>query len=70
MDDQPEPEAHERHRSVADLNDESLGRPFDQTNGLADGLSGDSDGTAESEQPGVHKRHEKREKHRGRDHQV
>jgi len=59
MDNQPEPEVHERHRSVADLNDESLGRPFDQTNGLADGLSGDSDGTADSDEHGGRKKHKK-----------
>ncbi|KQO63763.1 hypothetical protein [Curtobacterium sp. Leaf261] len=33
--------------SLADL--DSPGHLFDQTNGLADGLSGDSDGTAESD---------------------
>ena len=29
--------------------DDSIARPFDQTNGLVDGLEGDSDGTAESD---------------------
>jgi hypothetical protein len=33
--------------SLADLDDP--GHLFDQTNGLADGLNGDSDGTAESD---------------------
>jgi hypothetical protein len=38
------------HASLADLNEEgSVGHVFDQTNGLADGLSGDSDGTADSD---------------------
>ena len=29
--------------------DDSISRPFDQTNGLVEGLEGDSDGTAESD---------------------
>lgn len=49
MDKETNPEQHEGNGSLADLNDESIGRPFDQTNGLADGLAGDSDGTADSD---------------------
>jgi hypothetical protein len=29
--------------------DDSIAEPFDQTNGLVEGLEGDSDGTAESD---------------------
>ncbi|PZE86900.1 hypothetical protein [Curtobacterium sp. MCBD17_032] len=36
----------EQRSSLADLDDESIGHVFDQTNGLADGLTGDSDGVA------------------------
>jgi hypothetical protein len=42
-------ERHETdHASLADLDDP--GHLFDQTNGLADGLNGDSDGTAEADE--------------------
>ena len=34
--------------SISDR-DDAVGAPFDQTNGLAQGLEGDSDGTADSD---------------------
>ncbi|WFR68849.1 hypothetical protein P9139_04105 [Curtobacterium flaccumfaciens] len=49
MDKHTDPDRPEEHGSLADLNDESIGHVFDQTNGLADGLDGDSDGTADSD---------------------
>ena len=49
MDKDTNPEHREDNGSLADLNDESIGHAFDQTNGLADGLTGDSDGTADSD---------------------
>ena len=49
MEKNTDPERGEEHGSLADLNDEAAGHVFDQTNGLADGLTGDSDGTADSD---------------------
>jgi hypothetical protein len=49
MDKHTDPDGHQDSGSLADLNDESIGHTFDQTNGLADGLNGDSDGTADSD---------------------
>jgi hypothetical protein len=45
MDKHTDPDGHEEPQqgSLADLNDESSGHAFDQTNGLADGLTGDSE---------------------------
>jgi hypothetical protein len=38
------------HRSLADIDDDgSIGHVFDQTNGVIEGVDGDSDGTAQSD---------------------
>ncbi|GAA3341311.1 hypothetical protein GCM10017714_24790 [Curtobacterium pusillum] len=47
---------HAQQGSLADLNDETAGHAFDQTNGMADGLAGDSDGTADSDATSVAER--------------
>ena len=42
-------DGHERH-SLADIDDDgSIGHVFDQTNGVIEGVDGDSDGTAQSD---------------------
>lgn len=40
----------DRSRADAATTDDDPGHVFDQTNGMADGLDGDSDGTAESDE--------------------